>query len=362
MSKICVYAICKNEEQFVDRWVDSMSEADVIVVLDTGSTDSTVEKLKARGVTVETKVITPWRFDVARNESMKLIPQGTDICVCTDLDEVLDKGWADKLRSIWHGERRVHYPFVWKVNPDGSDGVVFYGEKIHARHGYKWVHAVHETLQWVGEGEETQLWTDEFKVKHFPDPNKSRGQYLPLLEIDAKENPDNDRSAHYLGREYMYYGMYDKAIAEFMRHLSLPTATWADERSASMRYIFRCGGGIEWLHKAIAETPNLREPYVDMAKELLRLNDFYGAIHYANQAIAIKERTMSYINDAGAWGADPYDVLSVAYWWVGEKEKALKYVDTALSFAPCDQRILENKRLIESSLLKKGLREWHEQM
>ena len=48
MSKICVYAIAKNEEQFVDRWVDSMSEADVIVVLDTGSTDRTVEKLKAR--------------------------------------------------------------------------------------------------------------------------------------------------------------------------------------------------------------------------------------------------------------------------------------------------------------------------
>lgn len=39
MNKICVYAIAKNEEQFVDRWVDSMSEADVIVVLDTGSTD-----------------------------------------------------------------------------------------------------------------------------------------------------------------------------------------------------------------------------------------------------------------------------------------------------------------------------------
>ena len=26
--KICVYAIAKNEEQFVDRWMDSMREAD----------------------------------------------------------------------------------------------------------------------------------------------------------------------------------------------------------------------------------------------------------------------------------------------------------------------------------------------
>ena len=46
--KICVYAISKNESKFVDRCVDSMSEADDIYVLDTGSTDDTVEKLKKK--------------------------------------------------------------------------------------------------------------------------------------------------------------------------------------------------------------------------------------------------------------------------------------------------------------------------
>ena len=38
---VCVYAICKNEAKFARRWMDSMSEADHIVVLDTGSTDGT---------------------------------------------------------------------------------------------------------------------------------------------------------------------------------------------------------------------------------------------------------------------------------------------------------------------------------
>ena len=28
--RIAVYAICKNESQFVDRWMDSMSEADQV--------------------------------------------------------------------------------------------------------------------------------------------------------------------------------------------------------------------------------------------------------------------------------------------------------------------------------------------
>ena len=35
--KIVVYAIAKNESSFVDRWMDSMSEADQVVVLDTST-------------------------------------------------------------------------------------------------------------------------------------------------------------------------------------------------------------------------------------------------------------------------------------------------------------------------------------
>ena len=66
--KIIVYAISKNEESFVDRWYESMKEADQIYVLDTGSTDKTVEKLKSHNIYVKQEIINPWRFDIARNK------------------------------------------------------------------------------------------------------------------------------------------------------------------------------------------------------------------------------------------------------------------------------------------------------
>ena len=145
--KISVYAISKNEEQFVDRWVDSMQEADDIYVLDTGSSDHTVERLKERGVHVTSQVITPWRFDVARNASLDLVPEDTDICVCTDIDEVFEPGWREKLESLWDESlTRLQYNYNWSLDEHGKPIVNFYIEKIHRRLGFTWTHPVHEIL------------------------------------------------------------------------------------------------------------------------------------------------------------------------------------------------------------------------
>ena len=66
--KVYVYAICKNESKFVKDYIASMSEADGIYVLDTGSQDDTVKLLKKyKNVHVKEEKIEPFRFDVARN-------------------------------------------------------------------------------------------------------------------------------------------------------------------------------------------------------------------------------------------------------------------------------------------------------
>ena len=135
--KVYVYAICKNESQFVKRWMDSMSEADGVCVLDTGSADDTVERLRERGAIVEVEQIRPWRFDTARNRSLELVPDDADICICTDLDEILHPGWRALLEKAWTpGTTRAAYRYTWNFNPDGSEGYVFWTEKAHCRHGY----------------------------------------------------------------------------------------------------------------------------------------------------------------------------------------------------------------------------------
>ena len=131
---VCVYAICKNEAKFVPGWIESMREADSIVVLDTGSTDETVCLLEEGGAKVTREIISPWRFDTARNRSLELVPEEADICVCTDLDELLRPGWRALLEAAWKpGTGQATYRYVWNFNEDGSEGVVFWYEKVHAR-------------------------------------------------------------------------------------------------------------------------------------------------------------------------------------------------------------------------------------
>ena len=206
-NKICVYAICKNEIKFVDKWLDSMSEADYIVVLDTGSTDGTFEKLKEdkRITNVIQKEIKPWRFDVARNESMKLCPEDANILVCTDFDELFSKGWADILRKAWKEDTtRCFYNYAWSHNSLGERRDIFKYDKMHTR-DYHWIFPVHEVLAPINDdfkqvaiNLQKEIWLD-----HWQDLTKPRKYYFDLLELSCKENPDDSHVRMLLAREYL---------------------------------------------------------------------------------------------------------------------------------------------------------------
>ena len=350
--KIVVYAISKNEEKFVDRWVDSMQEADEIYVLDTGSTDKTVSKLKKRKVNVKKKIIKPWRFDVARNESLKLVPSDADICVCTDLDEVLEKGWRKKLEEIWQDNiTRLRYNYNWKLDKNNKPIVNFYTDKIHIRDNYKWTHPVHEVLTYTN-GNEVFLTTDKITLNHYPDNTKSRSSYLPLLELSVKEDPEDDRNMHYLGREYMYYQKWDKCIDTLIKHLSLKTATWKDERCASMRFIARSYRNLNrieeakmWLDKAISEAPYLRDPYVEKAMLEYELENWNEVIKNCNTALKITTHTKCYINETFSFNNTIYDLLSIAYFYLDDIDNAIINIDKALNMEPDNERLLKNKEI-----------------
>ena len=350
--KIIIYAIAKNEAKFAERFIASCSGADGVYVLDTGSTDGTPELLRALGAHVETAIIDPWRFDVARNVSLKMLPEDADVCICLDLDEVLNDGWREALEAAWTpGTTRARYTYVWSHTPDGGDGVVFFADKIHARHGYHWAHPVHEVL--TADAPESCITIPELRVEHWPDEHKSRGQYLPLLELSVAENPDDDRNMHYLGREYMFHGRWGDAIATLMRHLAMPSATWKAERAASMRYIARCCDALgdwqsaaHWLERAAEEAPTQREAPYTLAMLYYRREDWPLCRYWAMRTLHITTRDNNYMTEPEAWGAEPYDLMAIASWRLGHIDDAIRAAEQALELEPDNERLRENLRIM----------------
>jgi len=356
--KICVYAICKNEEKFVDRFMDHVNTADLVIVVDTGSTDDTINKLKERGAIVYSINATPFRFDYSRNECLKLIPDDVDICVSSDLDDVIADGWRDHLEKSWTKETtRGSYLYNWSINDDGTPAVQYTWSRIHSRHGYKWIYPTHEVLEYIGAGEENEVYITGMVYNHYPDVSKNRSLNLPLLKLAIEENPNSSRNMYYLGREYMFDSNWNDCILTLKEYLSLPTSNWEDERASSMRFIAKSylGKGEplnakKWFHKAISESISLREPYIDLSLLAYTEGDWVGVYYYAYEALKIKEKSFSFANDANAWDFTPYDLAALGCYNLNMIAKAIEFSEGAIKLAPNDKRLLSNHNIYLKSL------------
>lgn len=354
--KIWIYAISKNERKHVDRFMASCAGADGVSVLDTGSEDGTPERLRELGADVGRLVIKPWRFDAARNAALELVPEDVDVCVALDLDEVLAPGWRETIEAAWsEGTTRGRYLYVWSHDMSGGDGVTFWADKIHARHGYHWQYPVHEVLR--ADWPETQRVIPGLRIDHWPDDTKSRGSYLPLLELAVSEDPANDRHMHYLGREYFFHREYGRAIETLVRHIHMPTASWAAERAQSMLYIGRCFESLgddweaaQWYIRAVGEDTERREARYALARLKYRTQDWRACLDWAKRTLEVRERDLSYMTEPEAWGAEPYDLAAIACWHLDMLEDAETYAETALTLAPEDERLKNNLRLIREAM------------
>ena len=90
----------KNESQHIKRWADAASESDYLILLDTGSTDDSVNVARDLGITVHQKTFNPWHFANARNYLLDLLPEDVDWILNVDVDEMLGKGWRQALEKV----------------------------------------------------------------------------------------------------------------------------------------------------------------------------------------------------------------------------------------------------------------------
>lgn len=216
--KTAIYTIAKNEAHNVKAFMDASNGAPVYV-LDTGSSDETVALLKEHGANVKQEIITPWRFDTARNVALGMVPDDVEVCVSLDMDEVIEDGWQNKLKAEWSGNfGDYQYIAEWQDESKTIPSVITPRSRLHARHGFEWHRQIHEVLRPLP-NVELQKTNTSILVKHYQD-GKQR-HYSDALDKVLSENP-NDQDAWLQRAGEMYEKKnWQRAISDYKNYLKL---------------------------------------------------------------------------------------------------------------------------------------------
>lgn len=295
--RICVAAICRNEEKNIGEWLQHVSKADAISLIDTGSTDATSE--------IVSRFSHPafyHMFDVDEERNLGASRElaatpfsEDDLIVWLDIDERFDDpDWVDKLRNTDGVEDAEA---VWILMRNGNS---HYDQmKAYRRRSYEWRYRAHEVL--ISKNPQRSIVARAgFATDHFPDPSKPR-DYLMELARDAGDWPRESRCSFYYARELCYavihhgrHELIDDAVREVERLERMNP--WKDyvlhvnlELAKALFMVKRYQEAVAALYRAIAARPDRIEGYGLQSDVFYRLGDYISAISFAVQGIAAAE-------------------------------------------------------------------------
>ena len=74
---------------------------------------------------------------------------------------------------------------------------------------------------------------------------------------------------------------------------------------------------------------------------------------YCLLALEIKNHTKTYINEPFSWNYTIYDLLSISEFYLGNIESSLKWINKATKMEPNNERLINNKKIIEEKYSSK---------
>ena len=230
--------IVKNEEEFLAQCLDSIKNVvDEIIIVDTGSTDNTVEIAKRY---TDKVYFHEWQnsFSEARNYSLQFAT--CDWILQIDADEELVQEDILMLRQalkVADKKEGVNAIFVALYNELSSGQSKHYFQRIFRRGKAHYEGIVHNQLVYEGEAMATEI-----RFLHYgynlssEDMKKKHERTGDLLKNQIEENPTNTFARMNLVRIYRNQRLFDKAIDEARTALEL----YSDKMTSYQRQMIEC--------------------------------------------------------------------------------------------------------------------------
>lgn len=308
MTTISLCLITKNEAECLPRCLDAAAGLyDQLLVVDTGSTDATVQIAESYGATV---LRYDWQYPGNKGAARQMgIDAATgDWIVILDADEIIrdPEGLRRFLETPPEPDgTAVNVRFENYAPDTGQLTLSWYQIRVFRRGLYRYIHREHEMPQWCGEGGQKELVLDtvfEHRVPAGREPAKMQPM-LDRLHLDVEEHPGDPGPLYFLHRQYLLGGDYRTAIEWGQHYLACEAMIDPCECYGNLATCYyRLGEGneaVRWLHRAMAEQPQRRVWWV-------RLAEMYMAAGHWNIA-------MSYLRGAGelwpqfVWQQEPIE-------------------------------------------------------
>ncbi|HZG17703.1 MAG TPA: glycosyltransferase family 2 protein [Candidatus Bathyarchaeia archaeon] len=352
MVSISLCMIVKNEEEVLARCLDTIKDiVDEINIVDTGSTDKTVEIAKQY---TDRVFFFPWTgdFAAARNKSFEFATK--EYILYLDADDVILEADRVKLKNL----KETLDPSVDSVSMYYDAGTDEFGNVtlryrrnrlVKRSRNYKWKGEAHQYLEVYGNIINSDISITHKKIRH--SVGRNLNIYQKKLERGDVFGP---RDYFYYGNELRENGHYEKAIESYKKNISMQEG-WVDDKIHACLFMGDCyrflGDHANEL-SAVLKSFEFGKPRVEA---ICRIGYHFHRKRDWKSAAFWYELATNFPEDPEQWSFSypayrtwyPHLQLCVCYYNLGDFEKAYYHNEEARKYRPEDERVLHNKRLLE---------------
>ena len=361
---LSVCMIVKNEEKNVGGCLETVKDfADQVVMVDTGSTDRTVEIAEKYGFEV---IRSDWRGDFSYSRNISLDHATSRWVLWLDADDRVPLSEAEKFKGLKTAPPdRAFYLKVRNVRPGGF-GEQWYQLRMFPNHPeIRFERKVHEQVGFTIKKLKMSAFRVDVHIDHigYDNPEVKRQKALRNREILLAEFPRYRRDPAYvssIGDSYFLTEDFEAAIQWYQRVLEIPDGERKQPdifrqmpTSIALSYerLGDWGNAHQWIEKAIQASPQKIDSLFLAAELREKMGNPAGAAALYERITQIPANYTSYAADLDGLKARSLILLGKIY------RKGEMFDEAEKAFRMCIERypqVLNSYSELGDLLLKQG--------
>jgi glycosyltransferase involved in cell wall biosynthesis len=349
--------IVKNEEDVLARCLKSAEEiADELIIVDTGSSDRTVE---IAGQFTDKVFLFEWADDFSAARNFSFSKASMDYIMWLDADDIISERDArqiiDLKTSLDPHTGTVFMKYHTAFDENGEPAFSYYRERILKNCADAvWREPVHETIIPFGK----TVYSDA-AVTHKKLRENKPGRNLKIFEKYIDNGGTlSPRLQYYYGRELMYNSKPAKAARVFEKFLKGGNG-WTENNISACRDLASCyktlgehGKAAEALLKSFTFGEPRAEAACGLALLFFEKGDYKTAAYWYKAALGSEPDVQSLgFVEKDYYGFIPAVQLAVIYDKLKDLKTAAQYNELAGTYKPLHPSYLSNKEYFAAALL-----------